>query len=126
MSNELLASDVYAEKELVEDKNVVYPDCKCNRPTLSIKKKKKSDIQTPAPFMSNNLVEFDRLRSTFHVEGSEEHCLKNVMSYSLLFSKAKRNNIQTSALSVSVFQLNQIWTYHSSARSRCSLPGELG
>jgi hypothetical protein len=92
MSNELLASDVYAEKELVEDKNVVYPDCKCNRPTLSIKKKK-SDIQTPAPFMSNNLVEFDRLRSTFHVEGSEEHRLKNVMSYSLLFSKAKIKEI---------------------------------
>ena len=41
MSNEFLASDVYAEKELVEDKNVVYPDCKWNRPTLSIQKKKK-------------------------------------------------------------------------------------
>jgi hypothetical protein len=28
MSDQILNSDVYAEKELVENKSVVYPDCK--------------------------------------------------------------------------------------------------
>jgi len=28
MADEVLTSDVYAEKELLEDKSLVYPDCK--------------------------------------------------------------------------------------------------